>query len=151
LGRYFEGKVQMRFFTREWPSGLLSEELWRSVSVQYDRHFRNFLPKLPETIAQLGTTISIHDGLIQSAAVDQRTKELHLLLRCGDLQVGYYDLNLHYSGVQFGSLDLATLAAVARDSQVECLHDELDMDENSVYVHRILFTPTGEITIRAEK
>jgi hypothetical protein len=136
----------MKYFTREWASGMLSERKWESVYPRYRRHIANILPLLPDNIARLETEIIIHDGLIRGVAVNRKPGTLSLELRCGDLQVGYYDLNLHYSGVAFSKLDLSTLATVARDPDTECLYDELDI-ENKQYVHRILFYPAGEIEI----
>lgn len=137
----------MRFFTREWASGALSDKEWKQVQASYSKHIESLLPKLPEPIAALASRIGLHDGKIRNVVANKNTGRLTLHLYCGDLQVGYRNLAIAYSGVRFELLDLVSLAALARDRDTEIIYDELDIDEDENYLHRILFYPSGEISI----
>ena len=91
--------------------------------------------------------ISLHDGLFRRVIADRNARKLVFELRCGDLQAGYYDLDLTYLGVEYATLDVVALAGLVRDRQTEILYDELDFDGANKYIHRILFHPAGEIAI----
>lgn len=136
----------MRFFTREWAFSDLSAKKREEVRLAYNHHLAFLLPTLPKTVARLAK-LNLHDGIIRRIEVKQDTGRLVLGLRCGDLQTGYFDLDLTYLGVRFEMLDLPTLIERAHDCQTELLYDEIDIDEEEGYVHRILFWPEGEASI----
>jgi hypothetical protein len=138
----------MKYFTREWASGDLSDEQCEEVQASYRRHIESLLPRLPASVVELEKQVSLHDGLVRRVVVDLPARQLTMELRCGDLQVGYRDVDLIYSGVEFATLDLTELASVARDRQTELLYDEFDVDEDRNYIHRILFAPAGEISVK---
>jgi hypothetical protein len=137
----------MKFFTREWANGELPDDEWAETAAAYRRHLDLLLPSLPESVARLAREINLHDGLIRRVSVDRRADELVLNLRCGDLQTGYFDLDLVYLGVDLSSVDLVTLANCARDPETELVYDEVDLDAQENYLHRILFGPAGEVSI----
>ena len=68
-------------------------------------------------------------------------------LRCGDLQEGYYDLDLRYGDIDTESTDLNGLLTSANNAQVEVLYDEIDRGEGQQWVHRILLWPYREVCI----
>jgi hypothetical protein len=49
--------------------------------------------------------------------------------------------DLSYHGVRIDLLDRAVLGIIARDSQTEALYDEVDVFDDGVFVHRLLFWP----------
>ncbi len=136
----------MKYFAREWATGELSDEESERIVSDYWVHIDTLLPSLPPAVAALARDINLHDGLIHRVLVQPEQRRLELELRCGDLQVGYFDLDLIYSEVRMDLLDIPLLQALARDRQTEVLYDEVDLDESN-YVHRILFWPEGEIAI----
>lgn len=125
----------------------MSDEYWKEVQSSYRQHIESLVPILPKSIAELVKRVSLHDGLICRVAPDQKVGQLILELRCGDLQIGYSDVDIIYSGVDFAALDLVVLAAIARDRQTEVLCDEFDVDADKNFIHRILFHPAGEVSI----
>lgn len=137
----------MEYFTRAWASGRLSDEACEQVQVAYEQHLSALLPKMPKSIAALANEVNLHDGLIGEVIVNSKARRVTMELRCGDVQTGYSDLTLSYSGVRFEKLNLATLARRARDRRTELLCDEVDVDESGDYVHRILFWPKDELSI----
>jgi hypothetical protein len=131
----------MRFLTREWHSGLHSDEVAEQVEDDYRRHITAVLPQLPPPLRDLARGVDLHDGLIRLVEVDVAARELRLALRCGDLQVGYFDLDLCYRGVRIDLLDRAVLDIIARDPTTEVLYSEVDVFDDDVFVHRVLFSP----------
>ncbi len=136
----------MKYFTREWATGELSDEEAERIVSDYWAYIDTLLPSLPPAVAALARDINLHDGLIHRVLVQPEQKQLELGLRCGDLQVGYFDLDLTYSEVRLDLLDIPFLQRCAQSRQAEVLYDEVDWEDGN-YVHRILFWPEGEIAI----
>ena len=131
----------MRFLTRELHSGLKSDRAAKLVAQEYRRHLARLLPRIPQAFREIAQDISIHDGLILGVWIDTTARELRLALRCGDLAIGYFDLDLTYQGVRVDLLDRAVLQVIARDPKTEVLYDEVDVLDDGVFVHRVLFWP----------
>lgn len=136
----------MNYFTPAWHSGNLDDETCSKMAWDYKQHLANILPSLPPEVQTLATSINIHDGLLWKAEADPEQGLLRLALRCGDLQVGYFDLELEYQQVDFVpemTEALRKLSAVRLDQPSlpypnEALYDEVDQ-EGDFLVHRILF------------
>lgn len=138
----------MKYFTEAWHSGELDDETFDAVVEDYQQHLASLLPYLPPDVQMLATDVSLHDGLLLKVVADTEQATLLLTLRCGDLQVGYFDLELHYFQAIFTQEEVERLAqSVANPSselesnmrhRSEALYDELDI-EGELFVHRILF------------
>ena len=137
----------MNYFTKEWVSGTLPDEEWEKAHVLYLEYIESILPRLSSSVAKLAKEINLHDGLIRKCIIDRQAAKLNLILRCGNLQSGYSDISLHYSNVEFSMEELTTLAELTRSRQVELLYDEVDLNESSYFVHRLLFSSLDEISI----
>ena len=140
----------MQFFTREWLSGGLDDAKFEATIPAYEAHLDRILPVLPGTVQALARGVNLHDGLIRSVELRTNRRTLKLALRCGDLQVGYFDVDLVYGGVDWGASNLKELASIARNVHTEVQYDEVDADATngeSRLVHRIIFAPKGEIEI----
>lgn len=125
----------MNYFTPEWLRSDIDEHPGR----KYQDHLASLLPHWPSDVQRLAAHISLHDGLIRELAWNTDEATLHLRLRYGDLQVGYFDLDLHYSGVLFSQLDWSSLLALSANRRSSsALYDEVDEDAGR-FVHRILF------------
>ena len=70
-----------------------------------------------------------------------------LMMRCGDNQSGYFDLELNYKNVARLGRTAKQLKAVASDPSTEALYDEVDFGEHDRWTHRILFSPYREVTV----
>jgi len=127
----------MKYFTAAWASGELSDAEEDAVVPAYEVHIEALTPQLPETLCSLATDVNLHDGLIRRIAIERSAARLTIELRCGDLQSGYFDLDLRYSGVDMNSLDTSMLRELAGNEAAEVLYDEVDSDD--VYIHRMLF------------
>ena len=124
----------MNYFTPEW----LRSDGEEHPAEKYGEHLAPLLPQWPPDVQALASRISLHDGLIRELSWDTQEATLFLCLRCGDNQVGYFDLDLHYSGVHFSPLDWASLLTLNANKNSSALYDEVD-EEDGRFVHRILF------------
>lgn len=147
----------MKFFTPAWHSGEIDSEGPDTAFEDYRQYLAPLLTHLPPAVQTLAGT-NLHDGLLFHLVGD--TSFLGMTLRCGDLQVGYFDLALDYSRVLPSAEFTETLEELAplpsRDAAdhiarySEALYDELDVDGEWI-IHRILFTSRSsyhELTVR---
>ena len=137
----------MKYFTREWAVGELSEVESNEVIAAYERHLDRVLGQLPATVRCVARELTLHDGLIRRVIYDRTGRELRLELRCGDNQLGYFDLDLTYMGAILDQADLVVLRDAALDTETEMWFDEIDLAGDGAFIHRVLFYPGRECDI----
>ena len=130
----------MLFFTPAWMSGDCQEDALSAYAARIQVIGRN----LPAGVLHVIRTVSLHDARIQSVRVSGA--RLVLLLRCGDVQVGYFDVELTYRDLSFAMSDLGSLPAVCAEPTEELLWDEFDLVGDMI-VHRILFRSLREVSL----
>jgi Protein of unknown function (DUF4085) len=140
--------MPMKFFTREWITSELKDEEFESVVPAYNRHLVKITPHLTPNLHNFVKTVNLHDGIIRRIVVDYTELILGLYLRCGDLQQGYYDLDIRYKDIQIDKAVVDTLAMAALNEKTEILYDELDITDDNKYIHRMIFYPDYEISIK---
>lgn len=133
----------MRFFTKEWLSGELTDEAFEAAPEAYRKHLKGL--QLPADVSAL-VTISIHDGLLLGVQHDPQSAKLALRLRCGDLQRGYHDLSITYSAATLDSSSLALLHEAMRTPKDEFLYDEVDR-AGDCFEHRAILASHREVCI----
>jgi len=131
----------MKFFTREWVDGDMSDEDADAVVPAYRRHLE--IIELPEPMRDLAA-LNPHDARVLRVDHDPAANTLALRLRCGDLQAGYFDALLSFSGMTLRPADVAALARPG----VEILYDEVDRTVADGFEYRLLLHPTGEVAVR---
>jgi len=136
----------MRFFTRNVVSGKMADVEVDRVYSAYKQHIGAIVDTSPEDIAELAQT-NLHDGLIRRVVVDHGTHKLLLALRCGDLQAGYIDVDIRYSGITLTPQQSQVLLHRTYDRRTEILADEIDIFSNGRFVHRLIFWPDEELEI----
>ena len=134
----------MKFFTREWCQGNMADEEAEAVIPTYQRHLDKIY--LPESIRELAG-LNPHDAHILDIEHVPRESILRVRLRCGDLQIGYFDATLVFTHAILTSADAATLARARYPAKFEILHDEVDRVASDVFEYRLLLYPTGEVSI----
>jgi len=104
---------------------------------------------LPLALWALNAGISIHDGKVRRFVVDRTHKTAHLRIRCGWIQVGYYDLDLRFRGVWFPGTTVAKLERLAARAPngPDALHEEIDRDEAGRWIYRIKLWRDREVQI----
>lgn len=137
----------MKFFTRAWCNGELSNETAAAVPDDYFRYIASL--RLPAMIAALAE-LNPHDAYILKVENQQEDSELTLRLRCGDLQKGYSDVILRFSRVCVDSATMETLRHALRPANVEVLYDEVDRS-GEFFEYRLLLHPGGEARIRFQQ
>jgi len=136
----------MKFFTRAWLEGRLTDDQYRHTVTLYRRHLTQISPKLNPHLLDYLQRANLHDGRVRKIMVDPANATLQVDLRCGDLQVGYYDLDIEYQGVQLEQSALDTLARVAQLGG-EVLRDELDLGTAGIFIQRIIFATHEEVAL----
>jgi len=106
----------------------------------YRDYLATMAPAWPERIRALAELRGVDDGLVVEVHHIRSLNRLILVLRCGDLQMGYYDLVLSYDGAEISPEHELTLAQIAR-SDSEVFEQELEVAEDGRIVHRLMFHP----------
>lgn len=137
----------MKYFKREWSEEVDAAETDRAHQA-YLQHLRQIEERLSSDLRKLATDVSLHDALFKAFDYDDSASVLEIRLRCGDLQVGYFDLDLHYEGACIVNGYTPALAAAVHNPKTEVLYDEVDVADGSLFEHRMLLWPQGDVTIR---
>ena len=140
----------MRFFTRAWCNGELTEEESDAVFGVYRRHLAAIASLVPSGVLELSQQSSLHDALFKTVQFDQINRQLFLRLRCGELQYGYYDLSLHYTGATVIDRTPYGLSGLVAVAGVEVLYHEIDVTEAGRFEQRMILWPSGEFAANCE-
>jgi hypothetical protein len=139
---YRQAESPLKFFTRGWVHGDMTDEDAESVAPAYWQHLDAI--DLPQTVRNLAT-LNPHDAYILDVENEPHANFLRLRLRCGDLQVGYFDASLSFSGVTIAPEQAAILANARRPAEIEILYDEIDCAESGAFEYRLLLHPVGQV------
>ncbi len=134
----------MRFFTKEWLSGELTDAAFNAAPTEYRLHIAAL--RLPQDVLALAE-VDNHDGLMLDVQYEPKSAQLKLRLRCGDRQRGYCDLNIKYSAATLDAASLSVLRDAIRIPKEELLYDELDRVDD-VFEHRLILTSHKEVCVR---
>jgi hypothetical protein len=138
----------MRFFTRGWHQGDLTDDEAAGVFPAYAAHLNAISPRLPLSMQTLASDIDLHDAQIEYVEWDPGGKRLSVSLVTRPIrQPNLQSVVLTYERAQLGWRNLETLRDVARDRETEVLYHEVDLAHDGGFVHRILFWPRDELTI----
>jgi hypothetical protein len=96
---------------------------------------------------QLLEGVSVHDALIESVRWRPLVKELRLALVGGISETGYHSIYLTYKGAMLGFARINSLRNAASNREACVLYQEVDVDADGTFVHRLLFWPNDEVTI----
>ena len=135
----------MKFFTRAWTQGNMTDDKANAVAPAYWRRVE--MLDLPRSVRDLAT-LNPHDAHILHVEHDQSAGTLCLRLRCGDLQAGYFDAALNFSGVIIRPAHLATLVKAMRPAPFEILYDEVDRANATAFEYRLLLHSALEVVLQ---
>lgn len=132
----------MKFFTRGWTHGDMTDEESEAVVPAYWRHVEALaLPPSVDALAKLNT----HDAYVLAVEHDVSAGTLQLRLRCGDLQVGYFDALVRFAGVSLHPEHFDMLSGARRPADFEILDDEVDRSGDGIFEYRLLLSPVFEV------
>jgi len=141
----------MKYFTRTWwqrtYEGDCTDEEANKPFKDYSLHIKQIAPKLPSTLLALNE-ISLHDGLFKAVCLNSAAKSVSMTLRCGDLQVGYFDLYLNYENALVIDNTVAGLDSIMNNQKYEIIYDEVGILEENRFEHGVLIYPEGELIIQ---
>lgn len=135
----------MKFLTKEiydsWYSNHEDDRPLGAAYKAYQATVRNASAAWPERVRALAELRGVDDGLVVEVHHLRSLNRLILVLRCGHLQMGYYDLVLSYYDAEISPEHELTLARIARSSREEVFEQELEVAEDGRIVHRLMFHP----------
>jgi hypothetical protein len=137
----------VRFFTRGWHRGELSDEESERTVRDYHAHLQAISARLPDPMMALAREVTLHDARIERVEWEPANAQLVLRLVTTWPSGGSQAVTITYSGAMLGEHRLDVLRNVARDRETEILASEVDVDEEGVLAHRLLFWPRDELTI----
>lgn len=143
----------MKFQTPSWDA---APEDWAEFRRAYSSHLEKMRGVLPDHVLELAALSGVDDGLIEEYSYDKNERTLYLVLLCGDLQMGYYDLIITYKNVEVSLDHEKTLAYLAQsvDEHIHLHRFEVDVTEDGRIEHRLeFFTSEGNrwFAIRCEE
>ena len=136
----------VRFFTRGWHQGDLSDEEYDQTVRDYDAHLEAISARLPDPVVALAREVNLHDAVIERVEWEPASARLVLRLVTWTSD-SRQAVTLTYSDAMLGDQRLDVLKNVARDRKTEILYSEVDLGEDGVLAHRLLFWPRDELTI----
>lgn len=111
----------------------------------YRRHLAGLRGVLPDRVLDLVDSVWTHDALVARVDHDRELRRLRLVLRCGDVQAGYYNLVLTYKDAELLPEDDLVLARIARSTESSTVHGcdlanhEVTMAEDGRIEHNMIF------------
>lgn len=135
----------MRYFTRGWANGELGEAEVQEKVRAYQQHLRAIDGRLSKSARLLAHEVHLHDAVIERTRWNPSDARLTLSLVTKGSEP--CSVELTYLGALLGVRPLEALAAASRDREAELLYDEVDLDDDGLFLHRLLFWPREELTI----
>jgi hypothetical protein len=132
----------MKHFTSDWFFSRLAEEDMEKIAVQYWNYIDSVFEKLPFALKILAKSVNLHDGNVIASALEEKSHTLTLELFCGDLQSGYFLLQLIYTGISEDSKNFERL-----EKFTEVHAAELEAVSNG-FSHRLLLSSGSEVEIK---
>ena len=123
----------------------MTEDEVNAFASAYRQHLEAI--DLPKPVREL-TSLNPHDAHILDVEHEPSAETLRLRLRCGDLQTGYFDALVVFSGVAIRPDEAAALVEARRPAEFEILCDEVDRVDGGAFEYRLLLHPVGEVALQ---
>jgi hypothetical protein len=137
----------VRYFTRGWASGELSDQESNSARDAYWAHVAEITPRLPPEMVRMIRDVRLHDAIIEQVVWNPDGKKLELALVATSAQDECIGVKLSYGGAMLGAKRVDALRRAALSRETELPYDEVDIDDEGVLSHRLLFHPCEEVSI----
>lgn len=135
----------MRFFSKEVCDAFDDAEAFSKVYGEYRQYLEGLRGVLPERVIELAEPSGMEDALVVQVNHDRERRVLRLVLRCGHLQMGYYNLVLTYEDAELLPEHDVALATIAHSTKTQRFHGcdlayhELDAVEGGKIEHSMIF------------
>ncbi|MFF2495364.1 hypothetical protein [Agromyces sp. NPDC058064] len=139
--------MTMKWLTREWASGSLGDDEWLERWQAYEAHREQVLPSLHSGAERLADGIDLHDAQVHT--FDYRPgAALVMRAHIGHLQIGYELLELTFIDAELRLKHGASIESLRLfNAATEIVYDEIDLEPDGRFAHRILLSPAGEYEV----
>jgi hypothetical protein len=127
------------------PTDPEDESAWRAFLRACERHHESLRGRVPEHALALLKLKGIDDGLLVEADYNRAERTLKVVLRCGHLQMGYYDLVLQFHDAELSPRNRRVLRLIADTTQSCGVYEfdlyrfELDLASDGALILRMEF------------
>jgi hypothetical protein len=127
------------------PTDPEDESAWRAFFKACQRHHESLKGRVPEHALALLNLEGVDDGLLVAADYQRAERALKIVLRCGHLQMGYYDLILRFHGAELSPRNRRVLRLIADTTQSCGVYEfdlyrlELDLASDGALILRMEF------------
>lgn len=136
----------MKYFTKEWCFSDLDDHEIEKRLTSYRNYISNIYKNLPFALKLLAKNINLHDGRLMKVSFIQDENLLLLNGIFGDLQNGYYFLEIKY--VSISGLNTEELTSIFKDQEIVILSDEIEFFSDNFFSHKMLFSTKKDINIQ---
>ena len=136
----------MKYFTNEWCFSRLDDDQIELAITRYNTYINQIYQTLPFVLKIMAKQINFHDGILSYACYAQDQNILILKGIFGDLQIGYFFLEIKY--IDTINLKPDLLNSIFDKQLIEILSDEISKDSEGIYAHKMLFSTNSEIDIQ---
>jgi hypothetical protein len=143
----------VKWFTREWRDGALSDAEADSRPQTYAAHIESISDRLSPAVLALARPRqphdSVDDALVDRIVVDERTRRVSLRLLNGDLQAGYGKLSIEFVDADLVAPSIDRLRTLLAATRTEFIRTEVELIGVGRGLEvRFLLWPDGELVIR---
>lgn len=139
---------KMKYFTKDWCFSRLDDQEIEQKLQDYRNYINAIYMKLPFALKLLVWSINLHDGRLELLSFNLHKKKLILRGVFGDLEFGYFILEIKYLNVY--NLDVSIFNSIFKNQQIEILSDEIEVLKESLFSHRLLLSTHEDIDIQFE-
>jgi len=139
----------MKYFTKEWCWGDLDNTELDSISEKYDSYINSVYLQLPFSLKLLTKSIPLHDGIVKKIRLSSRGRDLNLMGTFGDLEVGYFNLEIGYKNVV--EFDHTFASNTFNKKTIEIIRDEIEIlnrISQPIFIHKFIFSNKTEFEIK---
>jgi hypothetical protein len=135
----------MKFFTPEALDDFYEYEPFSTKLQEYREHLLGLHDVLSPEVLALAELLGMDDGLVVRVDHNRIRRVLKLILRCGNVQMGYYNLLLVYKGADLSLEHDSALARIARTTITkrrygcDLAYHKLDASDEGKIEHRMIF------------
>lgn len=139
----------MKFFKKEYFLDEIEDSLLDKAFTEYDEYIEKNFSKFPVVLKILSKHIFLHDGILKQVVYEKNKGLLIFEYICGDLQFGYFGLKISYELIK--KFKSSFLIELFNDKEMQILYDEIEILNQDIFEHRVLYENGSETTITFKK
>jgi len=122
----------------------------------YEQRISFIADRLPPEVVAIADASHVDDAVVATLLFDRRSSNIQLVLRCGNIPDGYFDLVLSYEQAEMEPAHEHTLRRIAMETVGgmqtfhECYCHEIDFLPDARIEHRLIFHDADWFAIRCQ-